>query len=398
MRILLVAPYFYDSFAGKISMGSAVMAAQQLSRRHEVLVVTTGREKSKEVVSQRLTVLSAPGVLLPDPINYVISPQALMLVARQIRIFQPDLVIVNKFMFFTSFAAPLAKWMGKPTIFVTDTYPGLNWFPRNRFVAAVMWLYARALGVPLLRSVDKVVVLHEGLTDIAEKYKLNYLVIHNGKDLSEADAAPPAADLDKTADEVWISYVGRLESVKGYDFLLEAVEPLHDRYPNLKTFYIGASVPEGLPTPPGVHFLGFRNDVFSVLKKMDIFCLPSLNEGLPNSLMEAMSVRCACIASRVGGVPYLIEHEKSGLLVPPRDPQALREAIARLIENPDERIKLGESARSTIEARFNWARIIESYEDLFRNLLNEHHDHGRLTALNERQPMASSATHNREDR
>ncbi len=398
MKILLVAPYFFDSFSGKISMGSAVMGAQQLSRRHDVVVVTTGREKSREVVSHRLTVLSAPGFLLPDPINYVISPRALSLVARQIRSFQPDLVIVNKFMFFTSFAAPLAKWMGKPTIFVTDTYPGLNWFPRNRFVAAVMWLYARALGVPLLRSVDKVVVLHEGLIDIAEHYKLNYVVIHNGKDLSEADGAPPAHDLPKPDDEVWVSYVGRLESVKGYDFLLEAVEPLHHRYPNLKTFFIGASVPARMPTPAGVHFLGFRKDVFSVLKRMDIFCLPSLNEGLPNSLMEAMSVRCACIASRVGGVPYLIEHDKNGLLVPPRDPQALREALVRLIDNPDERKKLGESARKTIEARFNWAQILESYEDLFRSLLSEHHDHDRLTALHDRQPLAGSASKIRKDR
>lgn len=397
MKILLVAPYFIDSFAGKISMGSAVMAAQQLSRRHEVVVVTTGREQAKEIVNERLTVLSASGLLLPDPINYVISPQALILVARQIRHFRPDLVIVNKFMFFTSFAAPIAKWMGKPTIFVTDTYPGLNWFPRNRLVAAVMWLYARIIGVPLLRMVDKVVILHEGLVDIAKKYKLNYVVIHNGKDLSEADAAPPAADLVKPTDEVWIGYVGRLESVKGYDFLLEAVEPLHRRYPNLKTFFIGASVPESLPTPPGVRFLGFRKDVYSVLKRMDIFCLPSLNEGLPNSLMEAMAVRCASVASRVGGVLCLIEHRKNGLMVPPRDAEALRTAIDELTSSPSLRKELGHRARRTIEAEFNWDRIIEYYEDLFQSLSNERRNDDRISSQDEPQSFMTRTAKIRED-
>ena len=95
MRILLVTPYFKDSFAGKISMGSAVMAARQFSRCHEILVITTGRPKREEKVSGQLTVLSAPAFLLPDPINYVISPASLVMVWRAIREFRPHLVVVK---------------------------------------------------------------------------------------------------------------------------------------------------------------------------------------------------------------------------------------------------------------------------------------------------------------
>ncbi len=372
MKILLVAPYFWDSFARKISMGSAVMAARQLSRRHEILVITTGREREEETYSPNLKVVSAKGWLLPDPVNYVISPQSLLLVRRQIREFRPDLVLVNKFMFFTSFAAPIAKLMGKPTILVTDTYPGLNWFPRNRFVAAIMWLYARLVGVPLLRSVDQVVLLHEGLVDIARRYGLRYTVIHNGTDLAQADLALPAADLPKPEGETWIGYVGRLESVKGYDFLLKAVEPLHLKYKNLKTFFIGATGPGDFTSSPQLRFLGFREDVYSVLKRIDIFCLPSLSEGLPNALMEAMSVGCASVASRVGGVTTLIEHERNGLLVPPGDTGALRESLERLIRDPDLRRDLGAAARRTIEADFDWRRIGRDYEDLFRVVLSRY--------------------------
>lgn len=369
MKILLVAPYFRDSFAGKISMGSAVMAARQLSRRHEVLVLTTGREKEREEVSSRLTVRSAPAVLLPDPVNYVISPAALLMVVRAIREFRPDLVMVNKFMFFTSFAAPIARWMGKKTVVVTDTYPGLNWFPRNALVGWVMWLYARLVGVPILRSANKVVLLHEGLEELALKYRLRYQVIHNGPDLDEAAAAEPAADLVKPKGEIWIGYVGRLESVKGFDILMSAVEAMAERRPNVKAFFIGAHRPETVRSSENLVFLGFRDDVFSVLKQMDIFCLPSLSEGLPNAVMEAMAVGCPIVASAVGGVVSLVRDGESGLLVPPRDPSALGAAIEKLIDDPALRRRLAAKARERIEEDFNWNRIGEEYELLFETLV-----------------------------
>src|SRR5207249_9523727 len=103
----------------------------------------------------------------------------------------------------------------------------------------------------------------------------------------------------------WIAYVGRLESVKGPDFLLRAVEPLFASRPELRTLFVGAARPGALPSLPGVSHLGFRTDVYPVLRRVDIFCLPSVYEGLPNALMEAMAVGCACVATRVGGVPAL---------------------------------------------------------------------------------------------
>jgi glycosyltransferase involved in cell wall biosynthesis len=118
-----------------------------------------------------------------------------------------------------------------------------------------------------------------------------------------------------------------------------------------------------------VRFLGFRRDVYSVLKRMDVFCLPSLSEGLPNALMEAMSVGCACVASRVGGVVHLVEHEKSGLLVEPGDVAALTDALERLVTDPGLRQRLGRAARATIEQRFDGSRIALRYEELFAELV-----------------------------
>jgi glycosyltransferase involved in cell wall biosynthesis len=369
LRILLVTPYFQDSFAGKISMGSAVMAARQLSRRHEVTVLTTGRAQPVETVSSRLTIVSAPGWLLPDPINYVIAPAVLWRVVRFLRARRPDLVLVSKFMFFTSFSVWVARALGVPVVLVTDTYPGINWFPRRRAVAAVMWVYARAVGVPLLRSASRVVLLHEGLRGVAERYGFRHEVIPNGPDLEEADAAAPAADLVKPAGEVWIGYVGRLESVKGHDYLLEAFARLRVRHPQARAVFVGATRPRHGEAPPGVRFLGFRGDVYAVLKHIDVFCLPSLSEGLPNALMEAMAVGCACVASSVGGVRALLEHEVDGLLVPPADAAALEGALERLLTDDGLRRRLGRAARATIEARFGWPEIGRRYEELFASVV-----------------------------
>jgi glycosyltransferase involved in cell wall biosynthesis len=371
LKILLVTPYFLDSFAGRISMGSAVMAARQLSRRHEVTVLTTGRDEPVERLSASLTVVSAPGWLVPDPVNYVISPALLWRVARFIRRERPDLVLVSKFMFFTSLSVLVARAMGTPVVLVTDTYPGINWFPRNRAVAAVMWLYARVIGVPLLRAASKVVLLHEGLEDVARRYRLDYEVIHNGPDLAEAEAAEPAADLEKRPGEVWIGYVGRLQSVKGHDFLLRAASVVHARHPGVRTFFVGAAGPRRLEASAGVRFLGFRRDVYSVLKKMDVFCLPSLSEGLPNALMEAMAVGCACVASRVGGVACLVDHEQNGLLVEPGDVSGLTAALERLVTDAALRQGLGRAAQATIARRFGWEEIGRRYEDLFKRVLGE---------------------------
>jgi glycosyltransferase involved in cell wall biosynthesis len=369
VKILLVTPYFQDSFAGKISIGSAVMAARQLSRRHHVTVLTTGRSIPVERVSPTLTVVSAPGLLLPDPVNYVIAPAVLWRAARFILRERPEVVLVSKFMFFTCLSALVARLLGTPAIFITDNYPGIDYFSRSRLVAAVMWLYARVIGVPLLRSGRRIVLLHEGLVPIARRYGLEPEVIPNGVELADADAASPAPDLVKPEGEVWIAYVGRLESVKGPDFLLQAARPLLARRRGLRLVFVGAARPGALPADPAIRHLGFRRDVYAVLRHVDIFCLPSVYEGLPNALMEAMAVGCACVATRVGGVPSLIEDGINGLLVEPADVAGLEKALDRLADDAVLRARLGRAARQTIEARFDARRLADRYDALFESVL-----------------------------
>jgi len=127
-----------------------------------------------------------------------------------------------------------------------------------------------------------------------------------------------------------------------------------------------------------VHLLGHRSDVPDVLNAADVFVLSSDYEGNPLAVLEAMTAGKPMISTAVGGVPELVEGG-CGLLVPPRDAQALSRAMSHLLENPDARKSMGEmSARRAVE-RFDVRAMTEAYEDLYRWLIAKYQARWKLT-------------------
>jgi glycosyltransferase involved in cell wall biosynthesis len=117
-----------------------------------------------------------------------------------------------------------------------------------------------------------------------------------------------------------------------------------------------------------VKFLGWRDDIDEIMPIFDIFVLPSLNEGMGRVLVEAMAAGKPVIASRAGGIPDLVKHEKTGLLVPPGDVPALADAILRLVNDPDERRRMGETGRFFCR-RFSLKAMIDKIDNLYDELL-----------------------------
>jgi glycosyltransferase involved in cell wall biosynthesis len=118
-----------------------------------------------------------------------------------------------------------------------------------------------------------------------------------------------------------------------------------------------------------VHFLGPRRDLGNLLAAMDVFVLPSLWEGLPLSMVLAMSAGVPVIATRVAGIPEVVEDGRTGLLVPPSDPVALGAALTRLFEDPLLRQRLGREASLSVLPRFGIDRYVESMTSLYDTLL-----------------------------
>jgi glycosyltransferase involved in cell wall biosynthesis len=118
-----------------------------------------------------------------------------------------------------------------------------------------------------------------------------------------------------------------------------------------------------------VQFLGAVSNVADVLAAVDVFVLPSVIEGLPLALLEAMLAGKAVIATSVGGVPEVVRAGVNGLLVPPASPRELADAVAALSESPEQRALLGAAARDTIERGFTESVYLESLTAVYLELV-----------------------------
>ena len=118
-----------------------------------------------------------------------------------------------------------------------------------------------------------------------------------------------------------------------------------------------------------VVFLGHREDTDKLLQAMDIFVLPSLSEGIPMALLEAMAASRPIVASRVGGIPEIIEDGVEGFLVEPMDVNGLAERCRRLIESPDVARKMGEQGRKRVERDFSATAMADRVASVYKELL-----------------------------
>lgn len=174
-----------------------------------------------------------------------------------------------------------------------------------------------------------------------------------------------------------IGFVGRLTPQKGLRYLISAVALLNDRMPGVKLVVAGSGeerVPlirfaHQLGVADSIDFLGYRPNVAEVLRNVDIFVLPSVWEGFPYVLLEAMMMKKPIIASEIFGIREIIEHKKSGVLVKPRDPESLACAIENLLCHRDIAQQLGFNAHRRVLECFSLDVTISMNESLYTSIL-----------------------------
>jgi len=191
-------------------------------------------------------------------------------------------------------------------------------------------------------------------------------VIHNGIEIPEK-----IEKLKK--DYIAIGTIGNLRKAKGHFNLIKAAKIVVEKYKNVKFYIIGEGelkeeILKMIKEEKLENFFiltGYVEDVYSYLKIFDVFVLPSLWEGCPVSLLESMGYGIASIATDVGDVPYIIENGKDGFIVEKNDYLKLSEKIIYLIENEEERKKIGEKAREKIKNYFSYEEMIKKYSSIY---------------------------------
>ena len=293
--------------------------------------------------------------------------------------------IVHTYNFYpTVFAVPVARVLGIPAIVsIRDTGVYLSSWQR-RVQRAVC------------RLADRILANAEAVRQwlLAEGYDARKIsVIGNGLDVSRF--APTNGnghlrrELGVPADAPVIAVLSRLTRQKGLEDFLEAAALVARRVPAARFLIVGDGhlVRDGVVVPDldyrhalaghvarldlgdRVTFAGFRRDVPEVLAQVAISVLPSLSEGLSNVLLESMAAGVPVIATRVGGNPELVEHGKTGLLVPPRDPVALAGAICTVLEHPEEAAKFRLAGRRRVAEQFSLERMVRETERLYLDVV-----------------------------
>jgi glycosyltransferase involved in cell wall biosynthesis len=235
-----------------------------------------------------------------------------------------------------------------------------------------------------------------GVTDaIASQIQRKFMVdetmtstILNGVDLkspARSDGEKPVIrkKLGLNKDEKVIGIVANLKKIKNHIFLLRAFRELLKEYRDVKLLLIG----QGFKNDPesseqqireyidenelkhSVFLLGYRSDIPEILSIMDIFCLTSVKEGLPISLIEAMAAGLPIVGTDVEGIRDAIIQNKTGFLIDINDMSGLKNALVTLLESDSLRQRMGHQSRRLAEGRYSMDKCINEYQDLFLSVL-----------------------------
>ena len=231
----------------------------------------------------------------------------------------------------------------------------------------------------LLRRVDAAFAVSEQLkSDLVRELRIpadRIEVLHNGVDIARFQRLPVRAPAGDAARVLVIGSVGRLAAVKNYALLLHAMARL-PAAPACRLILIGEG-PEKtalrqlaaqLGLEARVEFSGHREDVPQLLEQLDLFVLPSLSEGMSNTVLEAMAAGLPVLASDVGGNRELIASDQTGVLFPSGDVAALAGELLRLLGSPDLRARLGAAAARRARTEFSMEAMLDRYASLYRRV------------------------------
>lgn len=227
--------------------------------------------------------------------------------------------------------------------------------------------------VPVSHAIGRQVMAERGVP----QSKIH--TIHYGVDIQKyhvRDGAAKRTELGLRPDEIVFGTNARMTHQKGHIYLVEAAQEIVQKYPNVRFVLAGDGPLRGdienqiksRNLEKNFLLLGFRNDIADLLPAYDLYVLPSLFEGLPNQVLEAMSCGKGVVATAVDGTVEAVVEGETGLLVPSKNSAALAKALLTVLENRALFGQFGENSRKRIEQNFTIEQEIQKFEALFDNL------------------------------
>lgn len=365
MRILLWTSFLRSTYGG-LETFIQLVVPRLLDRGHEVAIAD--EEWEADVDAEEY----APGVRLvrmPRPEAVEGSPlealaEGVRRARRLLAEFDPDVVHVCK-------ACPSVFYLLRGDV---ARLPPLLFNLHGAHVAPLA--DPQTLGGHMLRSADWIVACSratlEHLVALAPEIRPRASVVYNGVPAPDRPVTPPRFDPPR------LVCLGRLHEEKGFDVALAAADRLSPRWPGLEVVVAGEgparaeleSLARRGRLPGRVSFPGwvFPGAVHDLLEAATVVLVPSIHEGFGLVALEAALAARPVVASSVEGIPEVVVHEETGLLVPRGDADALAGAVARLLEDPALAAALGARARERAIERFGVDRCVDGYVEVYRRI------------------------------
>ncbi|MCK4735828.1 MAG: glycosyltransferase family 4 protein [Methanophagales archaeon] len=368
IKVVMLGPYLYE-------MGGVTMHIKKLTkylaRRDDIelhlITVSTKNEKYEKdnlnihVIKKRI----------PYPFSI---PSVTWRLRRKILEINPEIVHAQGTIVSYSTAAALVQ--NKYPILLTVHGIGSMWI---KYSKGIDFIYQRLFSLPneryVLSKIPNIITVSPQAKDwFSNMTNANVYVISNGVDFEDIQNVEP----HKSIKHPSIFFVGVLGNEKGIDVLLKAIPIIKEKIPNTYLYIGGAGQQEKelkklakeLNIEENVKFLGYisEEEKYAYYKAVDVCAIPSRLENEPIVLLEAMACETPVVASNVGGISFVIEDGKTGLLVEPENIGDLADKIVILLEDEKLRRKMSEAGRERVK-EFTWDKIAEQTVEVYKEIL-----------------------------
>jgi len=355
------------------------LANHLVDKGYIVSIIHPCTNKNNIPTSDNIDIIPLPSLFLPK-INYTLPSfyKQYNILSSLIKKNKYDIVQACAYVYLTSIAPIFIKNKFKiPIILTIDAFPGLSWEYGNVFIDSIAKLYTYSLGKFILNSYDKLIFLYNNLSKEAIDFGIPIEKIHiipNGiyfKQFNLKNNNDLKYQLGIKDDEKVLLFVGRLALVKRVDILIEITKRLLKKGFHIKTIIVGEGpyrmkyekLAESVKDK--VIFVGAvpHDNIYEYFAIADVFVLPSLSEGLPTVLLEAGANSKPSVASKVGGIPDIIIHGRTGFLANPKDVDSFVHYVKLLLSDEELSKNMGQNAYKHVRENFAWESIIKKYEE-----------------------------------
>lgn len=348
------------------------LANEFKSRGYQVAIAAGGNEELFKK-SRQNSILVYQLKSLVRAINLFKDIAAYFEIKKILKEFQPDILHLN-----SSKAGVLGAIAGrqagvKKIIYTVHGFVFNEPMPKPK---KLFYLWAEKFSA---QYKDKLLCVSDFDRQTGLKYKIaqadKLITINNGiQPLSFLEAEAAKTELNLPKDKIIIGTVANLYPTKGLDYLISAAKIVTEKFPDAIFRIIGFGQLEkelnekiSKLNLKNNFFIEKKDDAYRFLKAFDIFVLPSVKEGFPFAVLEAMQAELPIIATKVGGIPEIIKDKTNGWLVSPADSKALAEAIINLLQNKNLAAQLGRQAKVDVNNRFSLTKMISETEKAYQN-------------------------------